>query len=571
MEIDLRRALKATAIAVTVFPSIVFGQSLIESLPPNPAERSPVPPVDTPTTRPSASAVSVPKVGTSALVLKGISLSGARAVPVQELAFTWQEFVGKPVSVGVLEAIAARVEAEYRSRGFVLSQVILPAQNVTNGIVKLTVVEGFVDQVSVTGGKAAQQKYAIDLFKNVPKERPLQLETLERAVLLSRDSMGGTDKTVKTVLSPSVSTFGAADLDIQIEPDPWTGFVAADNRGSRLYNSWTLIAGGTSYDLFGLNDRIDFSAALAPDGGSLAFGGFDLGIPIPDWDGTQFEFAANISRSDPDLSKSGAPNSLRVTLDEWNVHAGLMVPLIRSRPENLFGRFSLQWRDSQDQTIYPGLINSTTEDRLAVAEARLTWDKVDRSGGINFVDAALRQGLNIGSAQIGAEGFPAAGVADFTSVKLSLARLQKLGTGDWSVLAEFQGQYAADTLPNSERFALGGSTIGRGFAPGNTSGDSGYGLRLEFRRQIENTLKSNAIRDMELYFYGDYGRAYDRQITRDGVQWESLASAGLGMRIDMQQNWTLTPEVTRQLEGVSYDTTNTDLETRFFISAVKRF
>ena len=39
-------------------------------------------------------------------------------------------------------------------------------------------------------------------------------------------------------------------------------------------------------------------------------------------------------------------------------------------------------------------------------------------------------------------------------------------------------------LPNSERFALGDATIGRGFAPGNTSGDSGWGGRVELRRQL---------------------------------------------------------------------------------------
>ena len=125
-------------------------------------------------------------------------------------------------------------------------------------------------------------------------------------------------------------------------------------------------------------------------------------------------------------------------------------------------------------------------------------------------------------------------------------------------------------LPNSERFALGDATIGRGFAPGNTSGDSGWGGRVELRRQIAGGL-GGTVEAAELYAFADYGRAYDRSTARDGATAGDLGSVGIGARIDVRPWLTLTPEIARQTDGVATDTTDPDHETRFYIGAIARF
>ena len=60
-------------------------------------------------------------------------------------------------------------------------------------------------------------------------------------------------------------------------------------------------------------------------------------------------------------------------------------------------------------------------------------------------------------------------------------------------------------------------------------------------------------------------------IERDGDRWETLASAGVGARIDLRDWLTITPEIARQTRGVATDTTDPDHETRFYIGAVARF
>lgn len=572
----MRTGLHLVAGAVAVAAALpAFAQPAAELIPPPPPgvfdrpARDVSPPEDTGESGPIAAAT-----GTGpAFVLRNITLQGSTAVPTAELAPIWADLIGTPVTLATLEDVAARIGATYRARGFVLSQAVLPAQTIEAGTVGIVVVEGFVDRVEISGGAPNQQALATRLFAPVAAERPAALRTLERAVLLSRDTFG---PAVETVLEPSPDVFGAADLGVLITPDPYTGFAAIDNRGSRLYGTWTLSAGGSSYNLLGLNERLDGLIVAAPGDGSLAFGGVIFDAPleplIGTWlDGGRLEISGDYSRSDPDLSKSGSPQDLTVTTQETDLSVGLIVPFVRTRSQNLFGRLGLGWRDSTSETGFTGTSDTNGTDRLAILEARLTWDVADRLGGVSLVDASLKQGLDILGAEIGDPG-PASGTTDFTYGSLVLSRLQQIGAGSWSVYGEAIGQYAANVLPNTERFGLGVSTIGRGFAPGNTTGDSGYGVRLELRREFGPEAMGNAgISAAQGYVFADYGQAYDRTGERDGVQWEPLGSVGLGARIDIRPWLSITPEIVRQTDGVATDTTRSGLETRGFIGLVARF
>ena len=509
--------------------------------------------------------------GGPGFVLREIVLEGAGALGASDLQPIWADLIGQPVTLAALDEVVAGIGAAYRARGYVLSQAALPAQTIEDGRVRVLVIEGFIDRVALTGGAPNQQTAATRLFAPVVGERPTRLTTLERSVLLSRDTFGGT---VETVLEPSPTTFGAADLGVLLEPDTFTGFGALDNRGSRLYGAWTAAGGGSAYNLLGLNEHIDVLVAVAPENASLAFGQATLDVPLPALagtllDGGRLQVGGNISRADPDLSRSGSPEDLDIIQHETNLRTGLYVPFIRTRSQNLFGHADLVWRESESETGFAGEQSAGT-DRLVILDVGASWDRADRFGGVTLIEGAVHQGLPVAGAEIGETG-PAAGHTDFTLATLKISRLQRLGASDWSVYGEVIGQLASTVLPNSERFSLGDATIGRGFAPGNTTGDSGYGGRIELRHDLAAARSGGRLEAAELYVFADHGRAYDRSIERDGEAWESLGSVGIGARIDVRPWLTLTPEIARQTDGVATDTTDPDHQTRFYIGAVARF
>lgn len=567
----IRRIVSLTALAAALAASAAAQQSVLPPVPE--AALDPSRAVTAPEGAPAAAPLR-PGSG-DGFVLRGIDLEGATALSAAELRPIWADLVGQPVSVATLTGIAGQIGAAYRARGHVLSQAVVPAQTVTDGRVRILVIEGFVDDVSITGGAANQQRLAGKLFAPVATERPLRLTTLERGVLLSRDAFGSTfGETVETVLEPSPDVFGAADLGVLVTPQPFSGFVTADNRGSRLYGGVTVAAGSRTYNLLGLNERIDLLLGAAPEGGRLTFGSAIASVPIEPLlgtplDGARFELELEASRADPDYSEVGAVDGLTTIVNRRAAGARLVVPFRRTRSQNLFAGFGIEVSESEDETRLDDL-GFTETDRLAVLEARLTWDFADDFRGVNLVDAALRQGLDIGWSEVAGDG-PAAGHADFTLVQLTASRLQAIGSGGWSVYGELTGQYAATTLPNAERFYLGASTIGRGFAPGNTSGDSGLAARLELRRTFGAAALRQYVEAAEVHVFTDWGRAYDRSLARDGDRWEDLGSVGVGARVDVRPWLSITPEVVRQVSGTPADTSDGERETRFFLGATARF
>ncbi|MBW4707474.1 hypothetical protein KX928_06710 [Roseobacter sp. YSTF-M11] len=526
--------------------------------------------------RPSVEAGAVTTTGNGpSFVLNGIVLEGLSALDQADISPIWEGLIGARVTVQTLDDITRQISAAYRARGYVLSQAILPAQTVDNGLVRIVVVEGFIDQISYSGGATNQQELVTEYFDPVAQERPLKLTTLERSVLLSRDAVGSVNAgSVETVLGPSPDTFGAADLNVQIEQQPISGYFSIDNRGSRLYGDWTLGAGVRSFNALGFNETLDGNIALAPEDTALAFASVSADIPLRGLsntllDGARLRFGGNVFRGDPDLAEAGAATGLSSISDQTELTAQLVVPFVRARSENLFGRIGFTLRDSETETALVGL-TTVEEDRLAIVEAGVTWDIADRLGGISLVDLSLRQGIDVAGAQVSATG-PAAGDINFTAAQFTLSRLQALGSSSWSVFGEITGQLASGVQPNSERFYLGGASIGRGFAPGNTSGDSGYAGRAELRRAINPQTLGTFADAANVYAFIDYGRAYDRSLSRDGQQWENLGSIGVGAQISLNTWLSVTPQIIRQISGTPRDTSDPSQETRFIVGAVARF
>jgi hemolysin activation/secretion protein len=512
---------------------------------------------------PSAGQQPAVAAGGPAFRLEGVMLEGAEAIAPDDLRSIWEDALGRPVTLPELEAIAAAIGARYRDEGFVLSQAVVPAQTVEDGVVRIRVFEGFVDRVDVEGAEPAAAAWAERRFARAAAGRPLDIAELERAVLLARDTLGGG---VETVLAPSPETLAAADLAVLVEPRPISGFGALDTRGSRLYGDVAATAGLTAFGLLGGTERLDLLVSGDPFGGRLGYlrgdaafpvGGFDGGL----LDGATLRLRGDVSRGEPEE----LVEDVRLLTDEIGFGAELLVPFVRSRSGNVFGSAGLDWGRSETTTRF-GSDEIDERDTLLALALGTSFDRADRSG-VSIADFAFRQGLDAAGASIGAAG-PAAGTPTFTRAFGRIARLQQL-TDDWSLFAEALWQVAGNVLPNAERFALGGSTVGRGFAPANTTGDSGYGVRVELRRQVGLGAEGRAA---EVYGFGDAGRARDRSEARDGDRWESLASVGIGARIDLSPNVTLTPEIVRQIDGRPVDDPGSDGdETRAFIGIVARF
>ncbi|MDP4547809.1 ShlB/FhaC/HecB family hemolysin secretion/activation protein [Marinobacter sp. MDS2] len=96
---------------------------------------------------------------------------------------------------------------------------------------------------------------------------------------------------------------------------------------------------------------------------------------------------------------------------------------------------------------------------------------------------------------------------------------------DFSLKLDLSGQYSSDNLPYSQRFSIGGSNIALAYEPGEFSGDSGLGSKLELRRGFSSEQWIPGSRWVPYAYYG-VARAFQNQ---SGDR-ESGAAAGAGLR-----------------------------------------
>src|SRR3990167_10648686 len=116
--------------------------------------------------------------------LNGIILEGNHVYTTQQLMPLYNNQLNKTITVADLFGIVQNITNYYRNNGYIISRAILPPQHVKNGVVKIEVIEGYIDKVTVTG-KPRGAKCIIEGFGyQIRKCPPLNLNQLEKYMLL---------------------------------------------------------------------------------------------------------------------------------------------------------------------------------------------------------------------------------------------------------------------------------------------------------------------------------------------------------------------------------------------------
>ena len=174
-------------------------------------------------------------------VLRGVSLTGAQAIPRDQIISVYQPYLGKKVSQADLAAIAAGVSDLYRAAGFHLSRAIVPPQDIRDGQVRLQVIEGTITEVTLKGD-GAEQFGIRPLLDPVLAESPSRLPTLERQMLLINGRPGV--RIVDTALEEIGHATGRFRLIVYVKTwHIYTSF-GLDNLGSSSVGPWQTYATG---------------------------------------------------------------------------------------------------------------------------------------------------------------------------------------------------------------------------------------------------------------------------------------------------------------------------------------
>lgn len=485
-----------------------------------PEQRLPKAPPGQPTLPPTAQGPLGPEAKKIFFVLKEVTIEGAHVFSEKQLSTLYKDKLTKKISVAELQTIVDSVTNYYHDRGYILSQAVLVPQKIESGMVRIQVIEGYIDHVNVVGDPG-RAKSLIQAYGNrILKSKPLQNSVLERYLMLANDISG---VNVKAVFEPSKTTPGASDLTLVAEMKPVTASLAYDNYNTRYTGPHEA-----------LTTLVLNSGIRAGDKTSLVYTRtstlkqlytFDLTHDTPlGTDGMKLSlnsvFTETVSGYTLKPSDSvGRTKSASATIKD---------PVIRSRDKNLTLQESFNYTDSQSNLL-GGLLSI---DHIRAVKFGGTFSNNDSWKGSNSITITGTEGLNaFGATRAGATFVTRQGAAsNYMKLTANGSRTQQLG-GRFSLLGVFSGQYSGYPLLTSEQFSFGGSSLGRGYDNSEILGDRGIAGSIDLRMDTYPGLP--ILQYTQLYTFYDIGKVWSRSISHVGTKASSssAASTGIGMQI----------------------------------------
>lgn len=463
----------------------------------------------------------------ASFVLKRVQFIGATGVPDSELQAAVADRIGTSVTFADLEQLAARAMAVYQQHGFSLVQAFVPVQEVVDGVVKITISEGVLGNVSIDvaeGTPVARERVAKTLAVLEPG-KPLNGRQYERAMLLLSDLPG-----IKPQSAIAAgATVGTTDLTVQVsERDRLQYGLEVDNYGTRDSGRHRITGNLRWASPFERGDNFDVRVMLA-QGMHTAFGRVSYETPVG-YRGLRI--GGGLARVQYEL---GGPFAALEPEGVGNVaDLSFSYPVIRQRSSNLFVRGVM---DNKDLTDRFKAVGFETRKRIRGVGLGMSFEKRDKflGGGYTSANGLLYRGnLDIKDATSQAFDNPPFGYdteGSFGKVSLQLARLQYLAP-KFSLFLGTGMQRASKNMDAYEKLSLGGPKAVRAYATGEVLVDDGWLATMELR------YAANPETTLFVFYDAARGDFFHDPRPFDVFTSRSLRGHGLGL------NWSKPGKVT---------------------------
>lgn len=484
--------------------------------------------------------------------VRRIAIEGATLITEAELQAQVADVIDQSLTLAELEHTAQRIAEYYRQRGW-YARVYLPQQDVSDGTIRIAVLEGRFGGASVqdtqdvqgAGHRADAARVQAMVTHRLPVGQPLSAADLERGLLIANDLPG-----IRTTgLLQAGAQQGETALALSVQDTPFvTGDAGLNNYGLRSTGRVQATGGMALNNMNGSGDQLALRLLAAQDiRSAVARYSLPLGT-----DGLRL--AAHLSALDYQLGKPY--KALDAKGKAFTGGATLTYPLIRSAARNLSVSAGYEHRRYDDDMLGQALrrprINAATLGITGDSSApnAVTWGGAQlTAGNVNLAGNTADQAQDAASASTAGR---------YAKLSWSLGRLQGIAPG-WQVQLAASGQFASTNLASSERLSLGGPTQIRAYPINEGTGDSGVLVKLELQREIGSGWQAIA-------FY-DAGRIRQHKAAWAGWnassgQPNSYALQGAGLGLNWRTpNWQMTAAIAAPIgnnKGKGADGRNND-------------
>jgi hemolysin activation/secretion protein len=489
------------------------------------------------------------------IVVKAFKFSGNKQFTNEELAAQVEHLTGHEIGMKELNEAVGTIRNFYRQRGFLLTQVYLPTQDLqkttdADSVVELSILEGTLGDVKAEVGAGLNQPYFQSLSEyGLDKGEVLNERNLVRNLMVMNGLPG---IQVTSQLNPGEAV-GSSDVAVSVEPrTKYSGFISASNYGNRFTNREMVGFGLAVNNIAGRGDQLAVVGKFSNDGGQRSLSSLYF-TPVGDA-GT----ILNVAYSYVDYKLGKEFKVFDASGDAHYFYGSLEHPLLRETKKGIAFKVGSNYKILDDD-VDLFLINNRRD--IASLELGLVGDWIDESGSVAYQWSLMAtQGRvsykdNVAKAndraQLDTQG-------SFLKWNWTSSRTQIFENGiNWIVRADYQG--TDSNLDIAERFGIGAINRWRQYSEIPSQADQGWMVGTDIRRTFVSTAADVTpyIQSVTPFAFYDAGRGklnHDPSGSDNHVRSNHI---GVGTDIQFPAQWILTTTYSQQkrdLDGAASDT-----------------
>jgi hemolysin activation/secretion protein len=454
------------------------------------------------------------------IVVQSFQVMGSTVFSAEDFAKVTADYLNRPITFAELLAARTAVTQLYIDAGYITTGAYIPAdQDITNGIVEIRVVEGYIEAIEVEGLQHLQPGYVRSRIAQAGGA-PLNIEQLiEGLQLLQLDPLIDTlsaDLAAGTRLGGSI-----VNLSLQ-EAQARSLQIGLDNGRSPTIGSFRRRVQFTDRNLLGIGDSFDVSYSNTDGSNGVTLG---YAVPINSNNGTvSLRWGRTRSRViDPNFA------ILNIESFSEDFQLGFRQPILRSPTQELALGLQLTQSVSSSTFQLPGVerlefpLVGAPDGTVQINALRLTQEWTQRNASQVF---AVRSTFNVGLEALGAT-VNAGDIPDSNFFSWQgQAQWAQLIAPSTLLLVRLDGQLADRPLLSGEQFRLGGQGSVRGYRQDRVIADNGILASLELRFPLLQLPQLGST--VQLAPFVDYGYGWNSGGQANATVNE-LASVGAGL------------------------------------------